>query len=118
MIRPDRLTLLISAFLVTAFTSFLLHCWVERKEDGPPHPVVRAGEPRRVGDAYAVPFKLRNEGTQTLELVQVQAKLGEEEGEQVVDFLAHGEEVEGAFLFSRNPAGADLKVRVASYKLP
>lgn len=117
--KPQRVTLLISTLLVAAFTGFLLYAWlVERKEDGPPRPVVRVGEVTAQDGSYRVPFKLRNEGPQTLELVQVRAVLGEEEGEQVVDFLAHEEEVEGAFLFTTDPREGRLSVRVASYRLP
>ncbi len=117
--RPDRVTLIFSILLVAAFTSFLLHAWlVERKESGPPMPVITVGEVREEAGGYTVPFTLTNQGPSTAELVQVVASLGEESGEQVVDFLAFGEEVEGAFMFRQDPRHGKLTVRVASYKLP
>lgn len=117
--RPERVTLLVSSLLVALFTGFLLYSWLARqKEQGPPHPVVRLGAIRVEPDGFCVPFTVTNEGEQTAEEVEVQAALGGEQGEQRVDYLAQGEEVQGAFLFQHDPRQGNLTVRVASYKLP
>lgn len=71
---------------------------------------------------YYVPFEITNNGDETAEAVQILAelKIGNqiEEGEQQIDFLSSKEKEEGAFIFSKNPSQGELKIRVASYKLP
>ncbi|HWH13226.1 MAG TPA: hypothetical protein VNT51_00655, partial [Miltoncostaeaceae bacterium] len=86
--------------------------------------VVERPEPvTRRGDAWAVPFAVRNGGGEAADQVQVVAELvvggrvvGE--GEQVFEFLASGETERGVFLFSRDPARGRLTVEVASYAQP
>lgn len=119
MKRPERVTLLVSTLLVVLFTGFLLYSWLAReKGQGPPSPVIRLGELRVEKGRFCQPFTVTNEGEQTAEEVEVQAVLGDETGSQRIDYLAQGEEVEGAFLFRHDPRQADLSVRVASYRLP
>jgi uncharacterized protein (TIGR02588 family) len=72
---------------------------------------------------YYVPFEIVNRGNKTAESVQVLAELKlnnqiEETGEQQIDFLSSGEKEEGAFIFTQDPRQGQLKIRVASYKLP
>jgi uncharacterized protein (TIGR02588 family) len=78
---------------------------------------------RQVERQYYVPFTVTNSGGKTAESVQVVAELTtasgvQESGEQTINFLSSGEIQEGAFIFSYPPQEGDLKVRVASYKLP
>jgi uncharacterized protein (TIGR02588 family) len=72
---------------------------------------------------YYVPFEIVNRGNKTAESVQILAELKlnnqiEETGEQQIDFLSSGEKEEGAFIFTQDPRQGQLKIRVASYKLP
>ena len=78
---------------------------------------------RQIERQYYVPFTVTNSGGRTAESVQVVAELTtaagvQESGEQTINFLSSGEIQEGAFIFSYPPQEGDLKVRVASYKLP
>ena len=41
-----------------------------------------------------------------------------ETGTQQIDFLSRREKRSGEFIFSRDPQQGELKIRVASYKLP
>lgn len=72
---------------------------------------------------FYVPFTIKNTGGTAAESVQVIGELRQgdeilESGEQQIDFLASGETEEGAFVFSRDPRRTNLRIRVASYKLP
>jgi uncharacterized protein (TIGR02588 family) len=72
---------------------------------------------------YYVPFEIVNKGDETAEAVQILAEFKisnkiEETGEQQIDFLSSGEREEGAFIFTQDPRQGQLKIRVASYKLP
>lgn len=65
--------------------------------------------------------EVTNDGDETAEAVQVHAELNVDgevvaEGEQIVDFLSGGETEEVVFVFSDVPAGADIELRVASFK--
>jgi len=80
-------------------------------------------EIRQIERQFYVPFTVTNSGGKTAESVQVVAELTtaegiQESGEQNINFLSSGEIEEGAFIFSYSPQAGDLKVRVASYKLP
>lgn len=81
------------------------------------------GEPRVVdGQSYFL-VELANQGDETAEAVQVRAELivdGEvvAEGEQIVDFLSGGKTEELVFVFNDVPTGANIEVRVASFKVP
>jgi uncharacterized protein (TIGR02588 family) len=71
---------------------------------------------------FYVPFIVTNTGGGTAEAVHLVGELRvngrlEEAGDQEIDFLSRGKE-EGAFVFSRDPRQGDLRLRVASYKLP
>ncbi|MEQ9620913.1 TIGR02588 family protein [Coleofasciculus chthonoplastes] len=84
---------------------------------------VKQTDIRQVEMQYYVPFTVTNSGGRTAESVQVMAELTtaagvQESGEQTINFLSSGEIQEGAFIFSHPPQEGDLKVRVASYKLP
>lgn len=78
---------------------------------------------REANGTYQVPFEVKNEGDKTAESVQILAELKinnqvEQTGEQQIDFLSSNEKEEGAFIFDTDPSKGELKIRVASYKLP
>jgi len=84
---------------------------------------IKQVEISQVEGQFYVPFAVTNSGGKTAESVQVVAELTtasgvQESGEQTINFLSSGEIQEGAFIFSYPPQEGDLKVRVASYKLP
>lgn len=64
-----------------------------------------------------------NYGGKTAESVEIVARLVVqnnivETGRQEIDFLSRNEQRSGEFIFSRDPQQGDLKIRVASYRLP
>lgn len=78
---------------------------------------------RQANGKYQVPFEITNDGDKTAESVQILAELKvnnevEQTGEQQIDFLSSREKEEGAFIFDTDPNKGELKIRVASYKLP
>ncbi|OKH52236.1 TIGR02588 family protein [Calothrix sp. HK-06] len=78
---------------------------------------------RQANGKYQVPFEITNDGDKTAESVQILAELKvnnevEQTGEQQIDFLSSKEKEEGAFIFDTDPNKGELKIRVASYKLP
>ncbi|RUT08974.1 TIGR02588 family protein [Dulcicalothrix desertica PCC 7102] len=78
---------------------------------------------RQTNGKYQVPFEITNDGDKTAESVQILAELKvnnevEQTGEQQIDFLSSKEKEEGAFIFDTDPNKGELKIRVASYKLP
>jgi uncharacterized protein (TIGR02588 family) len=83
----------------------------------------RVGEVRVVGTDRYVPAEVTHDGDETAEAVQVQAEMTVDgnvmgEAEQIVDFLSGGETEEVVFIFSDVPAGAEIEVSVASFKVP
>jgi uncharacterized protein (TIGR02588 family) len=83
----------------------------------------RVGEVRVVGTDSYVTAEVTNDGDETAEAVQVQAEMTVDgnvmgEAEQIVDFLSGGETEEVVFIFSDVPAGAEIEVSVASFKVP
>jgi uncharacterized protein (TIGR02588 family) len=81
--------------------------------DGPPH--IEAG-------AHHVDVVVRNDGDETAANVQITATLtidGEDhDADQVIDFLAGGEEEELVFVFEDDPADGELSVEVAGFAVP
>jgi uncharacterized protein (TIGR02588 family) len=78
---------------------------------------------KEIDGKFYVPFKVKNKGGETAEMVQAIAELKvngklEDSGEQVIDFLSSGEEVEGAFVFENNPQKGELKLKIGSYQSP
>ncbi|GAB4376971.1 MAG: hypothetical protein Kow00121_25170 [Elainellaceae cyanobacterium] len=121
-IHPEWITLAIASLVVAVIIGLICFIWITQ-DTQPPVLAIRREQPiRQAGGQYYVPFVLTNEGGGTAETVQVVGELQingtTEIGEQQVDFLSAGEEQEGAFVFSQNPAQGELSLRVASYKLP
>lgn len=95
----------------------------DRQQQPPTIAILRTEAIREANGQFYVPFEIVNTGGETAESVQVLAELRlngrvDETGEQQIDFLAGGEQEKGAFVFSRDPRQGDLKLRVASYRLP
>ncbi len=119
----EWITFAIASAVVLAVVSMVIYDWTTSSTAPPMLTVVQQGNIERMNDQFQVAFTISNAGGQTAEAVQIVAELRQnseliEEGEQQVDFLSGGEEEEGAFLFSQDPAQAELSIRVASYKLP
>ena len=88
----------------------------------PPAPVVEVDAAVEREGRFVVPVTLRNNGDETAQDVQVTATLTTDDGEttadQVLDFLAGGEEEELEFVFEDDPADGELVVEVGGYRLP
>ena len=88
----------------------------------PPSPSVAVGEAVERSGQFVVPVSVTNGGDATAENVQVIATLTLDDGEvtadQVVDFLAGGEEEQLEFVFEEDPDEGELDVSVGGYTLP
>ena len=88
----------------------------------PPSPIVEVDAAVERDGRFVVPVRLRNAGDETAQDVQVTATLTTDDGEttsdQVLDFLAGGEEEELEFVFGEDPADGELVVEVGGYRLP
>ncbi len=122
-LSADKIAFAIATLVVATLIGLILYLWVTQT-DQPPILTIQQTQPIRAEQGqFYVPFSLKNIGGKTAEAVQVVGELKQgdrtiESGEQQIDFLSSFEEEEGAFLFSFDPRKADLKLRVASYKLP
>jgi uncharacterized protein (TIGR02588 family) len=91
-------------------------------EREPPAPVAEIDGVRAVAAVHHVEVTVANEGDETAADVQVQAELtidGESsEADQVIDFLAGGEEERLVFVFEEDPADGELTVAVTGFALP
>jgi len=119
----ERVTFGIATLILTAVVGLVVYNWLTQKDQPPVVSVTRQSGIRQAQGQYYVPFAIANTGGKTAESVQVVAELRidgkvEETGEQQIDFLSGGETEEGAFVFSRDPRQGELRLRVASYKLP
>jgi len=112
----------IAALILVTIASLVIYDWVGTPPSPPIISLTQNGEIREADGLFYVPFTITNTGGDTAEAVQVIAELriGDEveAGEQQIDFLAGDETAEGAFVFSRNPKDGELRLRVASYKIP
>lgn len=126
--RPKRtlaewVTFSIASFILAVVVSLVGYTWLNDKDQPPILSVSNQQTIREVNGQYYIPFEIVNTGGETAEAVQILAELwigGEmaETGELQVDFLSRGEKQEGAFIFTQDPRKGQLKIRVASYKLP
>jgi uncharacterized protein (TIGR02588 family) len=98
--------------------------WLWAQPSDPAHVTVETlGDPRVVDGQSYFSAELTNHGDETAEAVQVRAELiaGDAvvgEGEQIVDFLSGGQTEELVFVFADVPPGAQIELRVASFKVP
>lgn len=89
----------------------------------PPAPIaVVSGDTRVVDGQHHVSVAVSNVGDATAGNVQVTAELEVDGstagGDQTIDFLAGGEEVDLVFVFDDDPARGELTVTVAGYSVP
>jgi uncharacterized protein (TIGR02588 family) len=112
----------IATAVVAAIAGLVIFDWRTSNEQPPVLTLQQSETIRSVNGQFYLPFTVANSGGETVESVQIVAELqlkGQEEtGEQQIDFLSAGETAEGAFIFSQDPQQGDLRLRVASYKLP
>ena len=98
--------------------------WLWAQPSDPAHvSVQRLGDVRVVDGQSYYSAEVTNHGDETAEAVEIRAELivgGEvvAEGEQIVDFLSGGKTEELVFVFADVPSGAQIELRVASFKVP
>ncbi|MBE9139703.1 TIGR02588 family protein [Nodosilinea sp. LEGE 07088] len=119
----EWVTFIAAAVILLGLVGLILFDW-QTNQNRPPAFSVAVSEAVRVTDGrYYVPFAITNTGGRIARMVQVTAALalpdlGEETGEQQIDFLSGHETKAGSFVFSHDPQAGQLSVRVASYRLP
>ena len=119
----EKLSSMIAALIVITLLGLVIYSWRTGKDTAPILNLIETETIRQEQGQFYVPFTVKNEGGKTAESVQIIGELylkGEiiESGEQEIDYLSGGESASGAFIFSQNPQQGELKIRVASYKLP
>ncbi|TVQ14544.1 MAG: TIGR02588 family protein [Leptolyngbya sp. DLM2.Bin27] len=113
----------VASAILLGLVGLIFFDW-QANQNRPPAFAVAVSEAVRVTDGrYYVPFAITNTGGRIARMVQVTAELDiagvdEETGEQQIDFLSGHETKAGSFVFSHDPQGGELTVRVASYRLP
>jgi uncharacterized protein (TIGR02588 family) len=116
----EWVTLVVAAAVLVALLS-LIAAQIP-KDETPPAPTATPGRIVERNGRWVVPVEVENEGDETAENVQVEAKLvvdGEEHGgDQVIDFLAADDVAEVEFVFGVDPAEGDLEVVVTGYTVP
>lgn len=120
----ERTTLAISASVILAFLGVII--WLEVNSNG--KPAIIAVEPqteqvRHDETGYYLSVIVRNDGSQTVEDVRIQASLTTADGateirEFGIDFLVRDETAAGMFVFTQDPTEGDLVVTAASYRVP
>ena len=110
-----------SLAVLGAIVAVIIALWV-RGEDPAQVAVHQDGVRTASNGTYLVDASVTNEGDVTAANVQVMATLtiGDttEEAEQVVDFVAGGEEEALVFVFQDDPAEGELELVVASFADP
>jgi uncharacterized protein (TIGR02588 family) len=120
----EWITLGISASILLAILGMIT--WLEfGGANDPPRIVTRAEleNVRNEDTGYYVPVTIENTGHKTIEDAVIEAQLDSGEGEPevaeiTVTFLAGGEHVRGAFVFTSDPRAGELTIRPVSYKEP
>lgn len=119
----EWVTFIAASLILLGLIGLIFFDW-QTNQNRPPAFSVAVSEAVRVTDGrYYVPFAITNTGGRIARMVQVTAELNitgvdDETGEQQIDFLSGHETKAGSFVFTHNPQGGDLVVRVASYRLP
>ena len=119
----EKASFSISLFIVTLLVALVCFTWISGDSNPPILSVTTDSNIRHVDQQYYVPFSVINSGGETVESVEVVAKLSfnndnNETGRQQIDFLSRQEKRSGEFIFNQDPQQGELIVRVASYKLP
>lgn len=115
----EKTVLFISCVLVGAVIALILLQLRGDEGHASPHAVVE--DVRRVGRDFHVQVKVTNEGDRTAANVQVSATDDDNsnrDGDQIIDFLAGGEDHELVFVFHTDPRMGHLAVRVTGFALP
>ncbi|MGB3137812.1 MAG: TIGR02588 family protein [Nodosilinea sp.] len=119
----EWVTFVAALVILLGLVGLILFDW-QTNQTEPPAFAVSMPEAIRVTDGrYYVPFAITNTGGRIARTVQVTAELhsteaDDETGEQQIDFLSGHETKAGSFVFTHDPSGGALVVRVASYRLP
>ncbi|MGY2081003.1 hypothetical protein [Modestobacter sp. SYSU DS0657] len=112
----------LGALVVLLVLGFLVHQAVFVRDSGP-RLSVTTSVAEQVGDGWAVPFEVVNDGGTTAEQVQVTGVLTRD-GEEVqqatatIDYVAPHSRQSGALLFSVDPGSGSLEVRPTAYTTP
>lgn len=119
----EGVTFAIAALILAVLVGLILVIWATQSDQPPVLTVRQTAAVRQEQGEFYVPFMLENQGGETVEAVQVMGELRFsateiETGDLHFDFLAGGEQAEGAFVFSRNPVQGKLTLRVSGYQLP
>ena len=119
----ERVSFGVSLFIVSLIFCLVCFTWITGDNNPPILSVTTDSNIRQVKEQYYLPFTVMNSGGETVESVEIVAKLLSnnkdiETGRQQVDFLSRQEKRSGEFVFNHNPSQGKLTVRVASYKLP
>ena len=67
---------------------------------------------------HVVLFEVANRSGQTAAAVQVMGTAGGEESQAALDYVPGRSEAKGGLLFSRDPRGQKLEIRVTGYQQP
>lgn len=126
--RPPRsaaewMTFSVASVLLGIIAGLVIYSWATERDRPPSFSLSRTEPIRRENNQFYIPFEIVNTGGETAESVQVVAELKrngrvEETGDLQIDFLASDEREKGAFVFTQNPQGGELVLRVSSYKVP
>lgn len=112
----------VGLILVTGVVGFLLYHALTDQEV-PPDFSVKVESTIKRENGYLVKFSIENMGSETAADVTVEGELtrGEEKIETsdvTVDYVASRSEKKGGLLFTRDPAGYELKIRAKGYNAP
>lgn len=117
---PEWVTFALAAVIVLGILGTVLSQMVT--EGSPPSPRVAVGAVAERDGSFIVPVRLTNDGDETAQDVQVNATLTTKDGEttsdQIVAFLAGGEEERLEFVFEDDPGDGELVVGIGGYRLP
>lgn len=112
----------LSAAVVLFMLGFLLVEGLSNTARTPVMSVVTA-QPEAVGTGFEVPFQVRNEGEATAASVVVEAVIAageasEQRSEVTLDYVPAQSTTKGGFVFTDDPRGKPLQVRVLGYQDP
>jgi len=121
-LTPERVTFAVAVAVLLALAGAIVVLWVQPRE-APTVTVEVVDAVRLVGEQSYVTGEVRNRGDETAAGVQVICELiadGEviAAGEQLIDFLSGGETESIVFIFDSVAPDPDIRLRIASYKVP
>ena len=113
----------ISAAILLVVVAAVLYLWAFSADEPPLLQATQAGSVREAGGSFYVPIEVRNAGDRAVTGVSVSAELeagGElvESGELQFEWLSGGAAERGTFIFTQDPSGKDLVIRVVGYRIP